>query len=265
MPISMTCDECDRELRLKDQMRGKRIRCPDCGAVLLVESDEHEGDDAEGIAASPRKRPVRSSRATSASESEKPRRRRKAVEEEEDQEERPRRRRRAVEDEGDQEEKPRQKRPRFKKKKKASSSNQTMWIAIGGGSVLVLALVLVLVFTLGGSDKDKDKSKNNDKTAQNGGNPQDQKVDPPPKDEPIVGTWVVSGGPQGAPRGETMIFTRDGALTVRGKTGRYVLNGTTLIITDTQSGRSDTLTLRFINDDEISLSSRGRALRLKRQ
>jgi hypothetical protein len=35
MPISLNCD-CGRALRVKDELAGRRVRCPVCQAVLTV-------------------------------------------------------------------------------------------------------------------------------------------------------------------------------------------------------------------------------------
>jgi hypothetical protein len=34
--ILLTCDNCDKSLRLRDELAGKRIKCPDCGESLVV-------------------------------------------------------------------------------------------------------------------------------------------------------------------------------------------------------------------------------------
>jgi len=36
MPIALSCSECDKQLRVKDELAGKKIKCPDCQAVLVV-------------------------------------------------------------------------------------------------------------------------------------------------------------------------------------------------------------------------------------
>ena len=40
MPIEVTCPECDKELRLKDELAGKKVKCPGCAEVLAVPSGE---------------------------------------------------------------------------------------------------------------------------------------------------------------------------------------------------------------------------------
>lgn len=36
MPIEVTCDSCRRRLRVKDETAGRRIKCPQCEAVIRV-------------------------------------------------------------------------------------------------------------------------------------------------------------------------------------------------------------------------------------
>jgi hypothetical protein len=36
MPISFSCQTCGRELRVKDELVGQEIYCPDCRAILTV-------------------------------------------------------------------------------------------------------------------------------------------------------------------------------------------------------------------------------------
>ena len=40
MAIQIVCDHCDRNLRLRDELAGKKIRCPDCQAILAVQRTE---------------------------------------------------------------------------------------------------------------------------------------------------------------------------------------------------------------------------------
>jgi hypothetical protein len=36
MPISLACPKCQKRLRIKDELAGKRVRCPGCGSLLPV-------------------------------------------------------------------------------------------------------------------------------------------------------------------------------------------------------------------------------------
>jgi hypothetical protein len=49
MPIAVTCD-CGRAMRVKDEVAGKKIRCPACSAVLTVSKPEALKDaEAEAL------------------------------------------------------------------------------------------------------------------------------------------------------------------------------------------------------------------------
>src|SRR3989442_16044479 len=36
MPISVTCDNCGKSLKVKDEWAGKRAKCPGCGSTFAV-------------------------------------------------------------------------------------------------------------------------------------------------------------------------------------------------------------------------------------
>lgn len=47
MSISVQCPGCEKNLRIKDDLAGKRVKCPDCGHVMLVPSaNESQPDDS---------------------------------------------------------------------------------------------------------------------------------------------------------------------------------------------------------------------------
>jgi hypothetical protein len=50
--IPLTCDHCDKNLRLRDELAGKRIKCPGCGKALNVPLP---GEDEEEEAPPPAK------------------------------------------------------------------------------------------------------------------------------------------------------------------------------------------------------------------
>jgi len=63
--IPLTCDHCEKKLRLRDELAGKRIKCPGCGGVLtvpLLESDDEAPPPKKEAAFTPvkpsRMRPV---------------------------------------------------------------------------------------------------------------------------------------------------------------------------------------------------------------
>ena len=55
MPITLAC-ACGRAMRIKDELAGRKIRCPDCRAVLAVPEshlEEVEEDEARDILLTP--------------------------------------------------------------------------------------------------------------------------------------------------------------------------------------------------------------------
>jgi len=52
MPVTFTCDSCNKRLRVKDELAGKKIRCPNCSEVVAVEP-EAEGSDSGQVAPPP--------------------------------------------------------------------------------------------------------------------------------------------------------------------------------------------------------------------
>ena len=52
MPIEITCPNCSRKLRLRDDKAGRQIKCPGCGKALPVpaaDADEEAYDLAEAV------------------------------------------------------------------------------------------------------------------------------------------------------------------------------------------------------------------------
>ena len=43
--IPLTCNHCDKKLRLRDEIAGRRIKCPGCGGTLTVPLLDEEVDD----------------------------------------------------------------------------------------------------------------------------------------------------------------------------------------------------------------------------
>lgn len=66
MPISVTCGECFTSVRVKEQALGKKFRCKECGAVVVVRPDEEPDDfEAPPVAPPPRRSGGRSGGKTS--------------------------------------------------------------------------------------------------------------------------------------------------------------------------------------------------------
>jgi predicted Zn finger-like uncharacterized protein len=49
MPTIVSCPECQKKHRVKDEMLGKRLKCPDCKHIFVAQADDGE----EGITAAP--------------------------------------------------------------------------------------------------------------------------------------------------------------------------------------------------------------------
>jgi DNA-directed RNA polymerase subunit RPC12/RpoP len=48
MPITVTCSECEKKLKVKDELAGRKVRCPGCEGVILVpKAEEPELDELE--------------------------------------------------------------------------------------------------------------------------------------------------------------------------------------------------------------------------
>src|SRR5437868_6904629 len=45
MAIALTCPSCARELKVKDELAGRKIKCPKCGKVIAV-LDKKSNSDA---------------------------------------------------------------------------------------------------------------------------------------------------------------------------------------------------------------------------
>ena len=45
MPISISC-ECGKRMAVREDLTGKRVRCPECNAVVTVPEPEANGHEA---------------------------------------------------------------------------------------------------------------------------------------------------------------------------------------------------------------------------
>jgi predicted Zn finger-like uncharacterized protein len=151
MPELITCPECAGKLRIREELLGKKIKCPKCQKQFVAKVEEEEAEPEE---LEEEEEPVRpaSKRRRDEDEDERPRRR------DEDEEDRPRRRRRDEEEEDDEE-------PRLKKAdvravawfQKAIilcilANLATIPIRVGletmGGDAGLLGLIILLVYYL---------------------------------------------------------------------------------------------------------------------
>jgi phage FluMu protein Com len=122
MPLSLICASCDHQCNVADNLAGRKIKCPKCGAVLNVPDDE-EGESAPQVSA-------RGSRKTQPDEGADERPAPKNPRREDGQGNRPRR----------------------KAGKKAGNKGLIIGLAVGGvlAVVLVVGIVLLVLFLRGG-------------------------------------------------------------------------------------------------------------------
>jgi transcription elongation factor Elf1 len=48
MPIKLTCADCGQTFRLKDEMAGRKVRCPDCQSIQVVSTSVDDLPEALG-------------------------------------------------------------------------------------------------------------------------------------------------------------------------------------------------------------------------
>jgi hypothetical protein len=116
MAITVTCSSCERELKVKEELAGRKVKCPACGEAIAV--------------------PVPGSNADS---EDRPRKKVRAAADEVD--EKPRKKRADADDAGDDEDRPR-------KKKKKKNNNLLIWIGAAVAAVLLLGCLVGLIVVL---------------------------------------------------------------------------------------------------------------------
>jgi predicted Zn finger-like uncharacterized protein len=135
MPIAISCPSCEAELRLRDELAGRKVRCPRCGGVIAVPRDAFPNEVEQAEEVRPEDPPKTGSAA----------RRRQDRDLDDDDEERPRRRRGAWEDDEDEDD-----RPRRRRRREETSNRGLLYGLIGGGvAIIVAAVVLVLMLSSG--------------------------------------------------------------------------------------------------------------------
>src|SRR5689334_8924367 len=77
MPISLKCHGCKSTLKVRDELAGKKVKCPRCQTVLAV-PDEEEEEEAPVAAKTARARP-RTGKTGRFQASEPPPRRKQAI------------------------------------------------------------------------------------------------------------------------------------------------------------------------------------------
>ncbi|HEY7425504.1 MAG TPA: hypothetical protein VH682_14835 [Gemmataceae bacterium] len=100
MPQIITCPDCERKLRVPDNLLGKKVRCPSCSVLFkaaAAETGAEESTEEPEAKPSVRRRPaVRDERYADS-----PRSSRRRIDEEEEEDDRPRRRRDEIDEEED--------------------------------------------------------------------------------------------------------------------------------------------------------------------
>lgn len=133
MPISFECSDCGTALKVKDQLSGRKIKCPHCEAVNRVPAENEESDEDEDDDFASRKRsPATSSRS-------KPSRRSQ-----------PRRSR--ADDDDESEELPQPSRRKKKKTSRKSGSGSggklPTWAIFAGSGLAGVLIIAVIVFVV---------------------------------------------------------------------------------------------------------------------
>ncbi len=151
MPLRVTCD-CGKRLQVKDNLAGKRIRCPECQELLTVPAaEEPEEEELDEEPAPKKKAPAKVTARAPA----KPARRPEPEDDEEEEDERPRGK------------------SKGKKGKKATQSSSNLVLLLGiGGAILVLAGGAVAVLLI--MNKPGDPKKPAPQAANTDGKPDDR-------------------------------------------------------------------------------------------
>jgi predicted Zn finger-like uncharacterized protein len=126
MPEIISCPECGRKLRVKEDLFGRKVKCPDCGVTFTAGGDPEDSPAPKGIrkpAARPPEERIE----------EKPRRRPAPVAADEEEDEPPRDRRYEEDDEGPLRE------PR---------GNRDAWARVRSGVTLVLVAIFTAILSI---------------------------------------------------------------------------------------------------------------------
>ena len=154
MPIPLKCP-CGKKLQVKDELAGRRVKCPACGGAITVPAPEPEFEvveDEPAPAAKARKNDPPPVKATK-----KPVRAAAALDDEEEEEERPRKksgRSRLDDDEDEEEERPRKK----KKRKSRAGSDEPFWktpfgMILNGIGLMILGAAGIALYLLDDREK----------------------------------------------------------------------------------------------------------------
>lgn len=141
MAIATSCDECGRDYSVKDELAGKKFKCKDCGAIVVIPVPRKSGGSASSVKKTPPKKKDPDDEFQEALNS-------GGFEDDDD----------YGDDADEQDELPRRvakRKPAAKKKKssRSSSGSSAMWAKVGGGlftTLIVLGFVMRLIRAAGG-------------------------------------------------------------------------------------------------------------------
>jgi hypothetical protein len=150
MPIPLKCP-CGKKLQVKDELAGRRVKCPACAAAITVPAAEAEFDVVEDEPPPPK---ARKNDPPAAKAAKKPVR---AAVDEDDEDERPRKksgRSRLDDDEDEKAERPRKK----KKRKGRADADRPFWktpfgMVLNGIGLIILGVAGIAIYLLDDREK----------------------------------------------------------------------------------------------------------------
>jgi hypothetical protein len=63
MPIQLRCPECNKPLKVKEELAGKKVKCPGCGKAVPVPVPEVEPEPVEEVQEAPPPKPAKPAKA----------------------------------------------------------------------------------------------------------------------------------------------------------------------------------------------------------
>src|SRR5262249_11505509 len=55
VPVEFNCDHCERSIRVRDELAGKRVKCPSCSETVSVPDEDQPAPARKSAGSSPRK------------------------------------------------------------------------------------------------------------------------------------------------------------------------------------------------------------------
>jgi hypothetical protein len=137
MPLTFTCPGCQKQLRAKDELAGRKTQCPGCGRVCRIPGGDEVTTRPAAAASRPRPAaPVVEDEDALEEAPPAPRAKRRPTVEDEERPTRPSKRRPGEEDDADEEERP----ARRLKKKRRQKSRTGLYLLVGGVALVCLLL-----------------------------------------------------------------------------------------------------------------------------